>query len=77
MKKKNCESCKYWNIKASGSDGGAIGICQKQGWGVTFHFSAEILVRHFGLDPRDAELIANGGIRTAGTFLCNQYEKEL
>jgi len=74
MKKKECESCKFWRYKSDDGEGKNFGICDNPAWKVSM--LSEGLLRRFMPEAEDWAIIETlKSIRTEGTFLCNQYEK--
>lgn len=74
MKKKECESCKFWRYKSDDGKDKTYGICDHPAWKVSM--LSEGLLRRFMPDAEDWAIIETlKSIRTEGTFLCNQYEK--
>ncbi len=72
MKKKECESCKFWRFKSS--DEKAYGICENPAWKVSM--MSEGFLRRFADVEEWVILEILKSIRTEGTFLCNQYEAD-
>lgn len=68
-----CETCIFWRYKSDDSTGRTFGICDNPDWKVSMY--NEDFIQALGVEKQTARLLSCG-IRTEGTFKCNQFVKE-